>query len=130
MDEKQAYFRVAERSIEASSELVIKNHQESSAFFSYHAFESLGGAVCSHVNVVYSMSQSSRGLFHFTKHNMIRQPSGARDNTYMVNRALSSISPPMHFETANVIPYLTKNTTVQCPTWPQLLRTSLDFARR
>jgi hypothetical protein len=60
MDEKQAYFRVAERSIEASSELVIKNHQESSAFFSYHAFESLGGAVCSHVNVVYSMSHRAK----------------------------------------------------------------------
>ncbi|MEC9487441.1 MAG: hypothetical protein UMU76_08065 [Prosthecochloris sp.] len=60
MDEKQAYLRVAERSIDASDELVKKDHQEASAFFSYHAFESLGGAVCSHVGLRYSLSHRAK----------------------------------------------------------------------
>lgn len=60
MNEKEAYFRVAERSIESSKELADTKYQESSAFFSYHAFESLGGAVCSHVGIKYSMSHRAK----------------------------------------------------------------------
>ncbi len=60
MDEKDAYLRVAERSIDASAKLADQAHQEASAFYSYHAFESLGGAVCSHVGVTYSMSHRAK----------------------------------------------------------------------
>ena len=57
---------------------------------------------------------------------MIRQPSGTRDNTRRVTRTLNDITLPMYFETAHVIPYLTKNTTVQCPNCLRQAWTSLD----
>ncbi|MFC1479542.1 hypothetical protein ACFL6F_02995 [Planctomycetota bacterium] len=60
MDEKDAYLRVAERSIDASMKLVDKAHQEASAFYSYHGFESLGGALCSHVGVIYPKSHRAK----------------------------------------------------------------------
>ena len=56
MNEKEAYLKVASRAVEASEKLVNENHQESSAFYSYHAYESLGGATCSSVGVNYSFS--------------------------------------------------------------------------
>ena len=60
MDEKSAYVRVAERSVLSSKKLADDGKQESSAFFSYHAFESLGGALCSHLATAYSLNHKAK----------------------------------------------------------------------
>ena len=48
MDEKNAYLNISSRAIEAAEKLCDENLQENSAFFSYHSFESAGGALCAH----------------------------------------------------------------------------------
>jgi len=60
MDEKSAYMRIAERSVIASKKLADDRKQESSAFFSYHAFESLGGALCAHLAMRYSLNHGAK----------------------------------------------------------------------
>lgn len=46
MDLHNAYLSVAERSVQAADSLIGNNIQESATFYSYHAFESMGGALC------------------------------------------------------------------------------------
>ena len=46
MDLKDAYLEVAERSLESAKAALTVNVQEATGFYSYHAFESLGGALC------------------------------------------------------------------------------------
>ena len=64
MDLKDAYHKVARRSMESADTLLNRGIQESSAFYSYHAFESIGGALC-----------ESRGMrYHpLSHHNKINQ---------------------------------------------------------
>ncbi len=56
MNEKDAYLRIASRAIESAEYLANYKLQENSAFFSYHAFESIGGALCNHYNQIYPRS--------------------------------------------------------------------------
>jgi HEPN domain-containing protein len=60
MDEKFAYVKVAERTLESAEALADNSLQETSAFCSYHAFESLGGAVCSHLGQRYPKGHNKK----------------------------------------------------------------------
>jgi HEPN domain-containing protein len=53
VNEVKAYIHIAERTINSSKTLANEGIQEISAFCSYHAFESIGGAVCSHLGLNY-----------------------------------------------------------------------------
>ncbi len=59
MDLKKGYLRISRRSLVAATETLRANIQEAIGFYSYHAFESLGGAVCHHHGRSYS-NQSHR----------------------------------------------------------------------
>jgi len=49
----EAYLAVAERSLKAAKVLLDESIQESATFYSYHAFESMGGALCESQGVRY-----------------------------------------------------------------------------
>lgn len=49
----EAYLAVAERSMLAATALLDSHIQESATFYSYHAFESLGGALCEAKGISY-----------------------------------------------------------------------------
>jgi hypothetical protein len=49
--EPEAYLWVAQRSLAAANALLPAAVQEAAGFYAYHAFESLGGALCTHHNV-------------------------------------------------------------------------------
>ena len=53
MNLHEAYLVVAERSLKAAETLLSDNIQESATFYSYHAFESMGGALCEKNGVKY-----------------------------------------------------------------------------
>ncbi len=59
MNESKAYMRIAERYIK-SAETLCDVIQEGSAFCSYHAFESLGGALCRHLGRSYPKGHSAK----------------------------------------------------------------------
>ena len=48
MNPVDAYVRVAQRSVKAARVSQASSLHESSGFYAYHAFESIGGAVCHH----------------------------------------------------------------------------------
>jgi hypothetical protein len=45
-DLKEAFFRVADRSLDAADALAAQQIQEKAGFLAYHGFESCGGAFC------------------------------------------------------------------------------------
>ena len=60
MDLKSAYTQISERSLTSADASIASGIQESATFFAYHAFESLGGALCSSVGEVYSKGHSRK----------------------------------------------------------------------
>jgi HEPN domain-containing protein len=60
MNLKDGYLEVAERSLQSADANLLANMQESVAFYSYHTFESLGGALCSSVGVIYPKGHASK----------------------------------------------------------------------
>jgi len=53
LSQAKAYIEVAERSLFASEGALIKGIHEKATFLGYHAFESAGGAFCTHRGVAY-----------------------------------------------------------------------------
>jgi hypothetical protein len=49
----EAYLDVVDRSLAAADILLAQGHHESAAFYAYHAFESLGAALCASRGVAY-----------------------------------------------------------------------------
>lgn len=84
MLEKHAYLKVAERNLESSGNLADASIQESSGFCSYHAFESLGGALCSHFAVNYPKG-------HGRKINEFRSTAGRVDRAFQHGVSATSI---------------------------------------
>jgi hypothetical protein len=73
-DLKEAFFRVADRSLDAAEAAADKSVQEKAGFLAYHSFESCGGAFC-----------NARGIhFHPASHlNKVRNfIQGARKETF------------------------------------------------
>ena len=60
MNEVEAYVQIAERTINSSDSLAEQGLQEISAFCSYHAFESMGGAVCSRLRLSFPRSHNGK----------------------------------------------------------------------
>jgi|HubBroStandDraft_2_1064218.scaffolds.fasta_scaffold285257_3 hypothetical protein len=56
MDLSDAYTEIAERSMQASEAALSEGLQESSGFLVYHAFESIGGALCYAKNRSYALT--------------------------------------------------------------------------
>jgi len=83
MNESKAYMRIAERSIK-SAETLCDVIQESSAFCSYHAFESLGGALCRHLGFHYPKG-------HIKKLNQFVARASAVDNRFQKSVSLLNI---------------------------------------
>jgi len=48
MPQAEAFVRIAERSLDAANAILPAAIQEAAGFYAYHAFESLGGALCVH----------------------------------------------------------------------------------
>lgn len=57
---KADYMDIANRSILAAEAIASVNLQEAISFFAYHAFESMGGALCEHLNVTYPKSHDKK----------------------------------------------------------------------
>jgi len=60
MNEKDAYVQITDRTLDSSETLADKSLQETSGFYTYHAFESMGGALCSHFNRTYPRAHDSK----------------------------------------------------------------------
>lgn len=60
MDLKDAYAEIARRSLDSADANISASIQESATFFAYHAFESLGGALCSSIGEMYSMEHAKK----------------------------------------------------------------------
>lgn len=59
MRESEAFYIIAERFLEGAKKLVDETY-EVSGFLSYHAFESLGGALCTHLGRTYPKSHPKK----------------------------------------------------------------------
>ncbi len=57
---KDAYIEVTERSIDAAEATLAADRHEATAFYSYHAFESLGGAFCISLGQAYSTDHAKK----------------------------------------------------------------------
>lgn len=65
MNSKDGFVRVAIRYLSASQAALAANIREASAFCAYHAFESVGGAVCSVRNRKYSVRSHRKKMNQF-----------------------------------------------------------------
>jgi len=83
MNEKEAYLKIAERTLDSSEKLINEGLQETSGFYTYHAFESLGGALCAHFNREYPQG-------HDKKINQFIATSSKVDNQF--KRAVSEVA--------------------------------------
>ena len=63
----EAYNDVAERYVSAAGASVDNDIPESAGFLTYHAFESAGGALTTHLGAVYSKRHKAK-LNQFTQH--------------------------------------------------------------
>lgn len=57
---KDAYLEIVQRSIEAAEVTLSASLQEAASFHAYHAFESLGGALCASLGEEYSMEHTKK----------------------------------------------------------------------
>lgn len=75
MSEAKAYVEVAERSLSASEGALSKNIHEKATFLGYHAFESIGGAFCTHRGVAYPRGHGGKitKFVHESRHERYAQ---------------------------------------------------------